>query len=486
MKMTVRSIIEAAGAQIVSGDVSHLSRTVTHVITDTRILPSDPDIKHAAFLALKGETFDGNTFAPAAAALGVGLVICERFEPDGSAVCTDTVAAVCEDTLRAYGRIAAAHRRLYKGTVIGITGSVGKTTTKEFVYGAVSSVGSASKTKANFNNDIGVPKTVLDIGDEKTAVVEMGMRGRGQIEYLVDIVRPDIAIVTNIGFAHIELLGTIENTLRAKLEIASRMDEKGILILNGDDGLLADRANVLGILNEAYGARPEIFYYGSGQNARVMAQNVEAEDGFTAFDLRIDGRFIRHVTMSMRGRHNVYAALAAISAVYAMTGSVKTVEDSVIPAVSVLTGEAFGRQKTLDAGGVTVIDDCYNAGPESVKAQLESLAMRRPADGHKRVAVLGDMLELGDEAERLHREVASKAVELGIDRLICVGRLSSNMDAGCFRAAPGKRSEFFYFDDSEACAREIVSLTEPGDVVLVKGSHGMHMEKVTEALIDRG
>ena len=557
MKMTVRNIIDAVGGRVAAGSESNLSRVITHIITDTRLLPTDDNIESAAFLALKGENFDGNTFAPAAARLGVGLVICERFEPDnnpsgaidgaGDTAEADpgTVVVVCGDTLDAYGRIAAAHRLAYRGTVIGVTGSVGKTTTKEFIFRAVSALGPASKTKANFNNEIGVPKTVLDIGGENSAVVEMGMRGRGQIEYLVNIVRPDVAVITTVGYAHIELLGTLDNTLRAKLEIASKMRSGGILILNGDDGLLADRENVLAILKESYGVEPEIVYYGTGGNAIVRADNIEAGENQTGFDLWIRGNFVSRVTLMMRGRHNVYAAMAAISVACAMNGFFETVTGndkisgaesfgailrSVLPAVSSLRGEDFGRQKVIDAGGVTVIDDCYNAGPESVKAQLEALSMKQPAEGHRRVAVLGDMLELGDESVRLHREVAARAMELGIDRLICVGPLSRNMDAGCFSALfgyagdafgaedagdagdagyaghafgaedagdaavthskgsngrPDANCEFFYFDDSAACARRINALTEPGDVVLVKGSHGMHMEKVTEALVSR-
>ena len=495
MKMTVRNIIDAIGGTAVSGDPSDFSRIITHIITDTRVLPSDEDIGSAAFLALKGESFDGDVFAPAAAALGVGLVICGHYEGSltDSAIPGGAVIVTCGDTLKAYGRIAAAHRLSYGGTVIGITGSVGKTTTKEYVYRAVGAVGTASKTKANFNNEVGVPKTILDVDSEDAAVVEMGMRGRGQIEYLAEIVRPDIAIITNVGYAHIELLKTLGNTLRAKLEIASQMRGKGTLIMNGDDGLLSDRENVLGILDREYGARPSAVYYGTGVNAAVRAENIDAGEDSTSFDLVIEGRFVDRVTLSMRGRHNVYGALAGIAAAFVMTGDIPEIADKVLPRVAALKGEDFGRQKIVDAGGVTVIDDCYNAGPESVKAQLTILAAKQPAKGRKRVAVLGDMLELGGEAVRLHREVAAEAIRLGIDRLVCVGSLSANMDAGCLEAFPDEsgglrsgasaaRCEFFYFDNSAACAEKINSLTEPGDVVLVKGSHGMHMEKITAAM----
>ena len=501
MKMRLESVIAATGGKtVVKGEESYLSREIRRVITDSRLLKSGlgngpsgaesagEDFSDAAFLAIKGEKFDGNDFIGEAVSKGVALVVAGPYEEKiraAAGASAGTWIVSCEDTLKAYGNIAKASRAANPELKIcGVTGSVGKTTCKEYVLKALSSCVPAQGTKANFNNEVGVPATVLGISDTtRAAVVEMGMRGLGQIAYLADIVRPDVAIITNIGAAHMELLGSMENTRRAKLEIAQGMGPGNTLILNGDDGLLSDTEAVDAILRE-YGASPSIIRFGMNENdgrrPEVFAGDIEPFVGGVKFKLYIDGAFFADASIGMSGRHNVYAALAAVAAAKTLGFPEDDIREKVLPAIASLTPESIGRQRVAEYGGCMIIDDCYNAGPESVKAQLEVLANLPVGEGGRRVAFLGDMLELGPVSELEHIAVGQKCAALGIDTVVCVGERAR--DIGFGGARHRSKTEFFFVANSGAAAERAAEFVRRGDAVLVKGSHAMHMEKISDRL----
>lgn len=500
MKMRLESVIAATGGKTVrQGGESHLSCEIRRVITDSRLLKSGrgnasscaqgagEDFSDTAFLAIKGEKFDGNDYIADALLAGVALVVAGPCAEKIDAALTlvpdsGTWIVSCEDTLTAYGNIAKASRAANPELkIVGVTGSVGKTTCKEFVLAALSACVPAQGTKANFNNEVGVPATVLDIADTtRAAVVEMGMRGPGQISYLANIVRPDVAIVTNIGCAHLDLLGTMENTRRAKLEIAQGMGPANTLILNGDDSLLSDSEAVSEILRE-YGATPTIITFGmnekNGRLPDVCALDIEPAAGGMKFKLYFGGEFFADASIGMSGRHNVYAALAAVAAAKTIGFTEEDIREKVLPAVASLTSEKTGRQNVAEYGGILLIDDCYNAGPESVKAQLEVLAGLPVGEDGRRVAFLGDMLELGPVSVAEHIAVGEKCAALGIDTVVCVGERAR--DIGFGGARHRCKTEFFFVGDSETAAERVAEFAGRGDAVLVKGSHAMHMEKIS-------
>ena len=398
------------------------------------------------FVALKGVR-DGHDFIPGAMEKGAAAALGERQLPGVPMI-------VAENSLRALGDIARGYRQTLTAHTVGITGSVGKTTTKEMIAAVLETGFVTRKTEKNFNNDIGLPMTVLDLNrDTEAAVIEMGMNHFGEISYLTRIARPDVAVITNIGTMHIENLGSREGICRAKLEILEGLSNNGVVILNGDEPLLR-------------GAETghKTLFFGFSPRCDLRAENLieaETETRFTAVSK--DGSF--EIVLPVEGRHNVYNALAA-----ALTGLVLGLSPAQI--VSGLgafqnTGE---RQHVYERDGYTVISDCYNAGPESMAAALSILARRRTAG--RRIAVLGDMLELGDHGPAAHREVGRLAAGAA-DCVLAYGPLSVEL-----AAAAGEKGR--HFDSHAALAQALRELARPGDVLLFKGSHGMHMEKVQE------
>ncbi len=455
-----------------------LDTVIDKVVTDTRLLKSGIDCSHTVFIAIKGEKFDGNDFIGSAAEAGVSLIIAgPDVEKARNAIGKKGKTAIicCDDTLKAYGKIAEAYRKTLDVNVIGITGSVGKTTCKEFVYSALSVLGSCAKTPANHNNEIGVPRTILDVKPgTSSAVIEMGMRGRGQISFLAEIAKPHIGIITNIGTAHLELLGTKENTRLAKLEITDHMDEKDFLIVNGDDGYLAVSEEVLKEAGREH--IPAIRTFGFSDNCffRASGETVTVND--TSFELSIGGKFIANVTLGVTGIHYIYAALAGIAAAWASGAGEKEIKDKVIPAVSAVTPGDTGRQQIYGLPGGTLIDDCYNASPESMKAELEIL--ERLGKNSRKTAFLGDMLELGTVSEEEHRRLGRICEEKGIDVVVCVGERAKDIRTG----ASNGQTEFIWFADSEEASEAADRIAKKGDTVLVKGSHSMKMGVISERI----
>lgn len=479
MMIKLAKIIECTGGRVVPGSPAYTdSDYIDNVVTDSRLLKEGGDYSHTAFLALKGEFFDGNDFIEPAVCAGVSFIVagpCEEKARRALSKGGKTVIVCCEDTLKAYGMIAAVHRESLDINVIGITGSVGKTTAKEYVSKAVETLGKTRKTPKNHNNEIGVPRTVLGLtSDTKNAVIEMGMRGRGQISFLSGIARPHIGIITNIGTAHLELLGTMENTRLAKLEIADHMTADDYLLVNGDDALLKDSEAVL----RSGGRRdiPRILTFGLGENSFFRGGNVKVDPSSTEFDLYIGGKFAGKVSLPVTGEHFVYSALAGTGAAYLSGATLEDVREKVIPALSTVTTDDTGRQRVFKMKKGCLIDDCYNASPEAVKAELKIL--ERLSGGGRKVAFLGDMLELGPVEETEHRALGAFCEETGVDTVVCVGKRAAAIPEG---AVSGK-TVFIRFEDSSGAAEAAGDIVKAGDTVLVKGSHAMKMGIISDKI----
>ena len=399
------------------------------------------------FAALQGVR-DGHDFIPAALEKGAVGALGARQLPGVPMI-------VVPDPLKAMGNLARGYRAALGAKVVGVTGSVGKTTTKEMISAVLETTFRTQHTEKNYNNDIGVPITVLDLQpDCEAAVVEMGMNHAGEISYLAKIARPDVAVITCIGTAHIGNLGSRENICKAKLEILDGMDADGTVILNGDDDLL----------QKARTGRKTLFF-GLGGNCDLRAEDVVEADGETRFTaVGLGERF--SVVLPTAGIHNVRNALSAI-----LVGLVCGCAPEAIARGLAGFRNTGNRQNIYEQDGFTVIADCYNAGPESMAASLSVLAGRKT--GGRRIAVLGDMLELGDHGPEAHRRVGLLAADCA-DLVLAYGPLSAGI-----AAAAGEKGR--HFETHEAIIAALRETAKPGDVLLFKGSHGMHLEKVLAA-----
>ena len=440
--------LRAMGGQYF-GDEAALGRTITRVTSDSRDAGEG-----TLFVAFKGNRVDGHSFMAGCIEKGAAACVTER-EPAEN----EHPAIQVDSSLKAVGALAAWHRSRFDIPVIGITGSVGKTTTKEMVAAVLGEKFNTHKTQKNFNNELGVPRTLLGLDDgHQAAVVEMGISDFGEMRRLTNMVRPTIAVFSVIGDAHLEFLGDRPGVLRAKGEIFEGMDDTGLAVLNGDDPLLAAcRPNMRRVL------------YGQGENCDVRAENVRnlGEDGIALTIRHAGGAFEARIPAF--GSHMIYAALAA-----AAVGLELGLTDGEI-ARGIAHYQTVGdRARVLHANGITVVSDCYNANPNSCRAALDSLA----ALGGRRVCVLGDMLELGEQTAALHSAVGAYAAGLGIEKIVACGPLAAHIADGA-KAAGG---DAVYFPDKAALLAELDGIICAGDSVLVKASHSMAFEQIVEAL----
>ena len=408
------------------------------------------------FVALQGQR-DGHEFVGAAMEKGAAAVLCSREVGDVPAI-------IVEDTRKALGDIARGERQRIGMKVVGVTGSVGKSTTKEMIAAVLSKTYRVSKTPANHNNDIGMPMAVLAMSeDTQVAVLEMGMNHFREIAYLASIAQPDVAVITNIGTMHIEHLGSQEGILQAKLEILEGMKDSGKVILNGDDALLWNLHRrqdfdiaFCGVQN------PDCRYHGSD-----IVQN----PGLLQFNVKY-GTLTFPVELSLEGMHYVSDALLAIGVGVEMGMNPSKIQE----ALSQFQNMA-GRQEIFEAKKCTIIKDCYNAGPESMAAALAVLSNRTG----RRVAVLGDMLELGVCTQAEHYRVGRITAEKA-DLLLAYGPNSSRIVSGAVTGGmPESRAKAFENRDEIVAAMK--RMIKPGDTILVKGSRGMRMELILEQFL---
>ena len=429
---------------------------MTSVSTDTRkITPG------SVFIALEGEKFDGHDFAAAAMKAGACAVIAQR--PVEGAKCV-----IVDSTHKALLQLAHYYRMKFDIPLVAVTGSVGKTTTKDMIACVAAQKYNTLKTQGNHNNEIGLPLTLLDISHStQAAVIEMGMNHFGEISRLSMCARPDCAVITNIGVSHIENLGTQENILKAKLEILDGADYGAPLILNKDDKLLSSA--------EIHGERRIIYYSVKKKDCDVYASNISAADGRISFTINYDGKKYP-AQLNCLGEHNVKNALAAFCA-----GIVLDIPpEDILRGIASFSPEGM-RQNIRKCGEKTFIMDCYNAAPDSMRAAFSLLAQTQTADGGRKFCVLGDMLELGKNAKNYHRTVGEYAVSSDADYLLCFGENSAYYIEGAVKKG-FPRENCVHFDSRGEMTEYLRDSLRDGDAVLFKGSRGMKLEEVANAL----
>lgn len=452
-KLSLSEVVQVTGAES-NSDAEIFFEEVT---TDSRKVAAD-----ALFVGLKGEHFNGELFAKDAVNNGATAVLVSKTANPKRL--PESVVLKVDDTLTAYRQIAGAWRSRFDIPIVAVTGSNGKTTTKDLTAAALSGLGNVQKTSGNFNNEVGVPMTLLELNEKhQAAVVEIGMRGLGQIETLAQVVKPTIGIVTNVSETHIELLGSIENIARAKGELVESIQSGGTIILN------ADNVHTAGMKNLA-GAGVNVVTYGLESSADVRAKDILIGSVSTEFTLCCRGEEY-DFEIPMLGRHNVSNTLAAIAAGLTLGLSVEDIQRG----ISSLTTTKM-RFEVIRRDGLTIVNDAYNASPASMRVAIKTAS---EIYSGRLIAVLGDMLELGDISEAVHREIGAELVENKFDTLITLGELGKFIAAG---ARDAGLKNVYTFDTHEDAAKKILELVRDGDTILFKASHVMHMEKIIELI----
>lgn len=410
------------------------------------------------FICIKGERFDAHQFANEALEKGAAAVmISEYIEVNGPFV-------KVEDTAKAMLELSGYYRSKFNIPVVGLTGSVGKTTTKEFTHLVVNAKYNAIKTLGNLNNEIGLPQMLFQIDNSvEAAVIEMGMNHFGEIHRLSSAAKPTVGLITNIGVSHIEYLGSREGILKAKLEILDGLADNAPLILNGDNDLLSTEKN----------DKHKIYFYGINCDADFKANNIEEINGSTVFTISYFGKETK-ITIPLIGIHNVYNALAAFAVGYFLDVDADTAAE----ALSKYQPEGM-RQKSVVINGITSIEDCYNASPDSMKAALQTL---KATKGNKKIAVLSDMMELGDYSQKAHFEVGEMAAQYNVDYLLCVGEASKYIVDG---AKSKNLKNAFLFESKDALTDKLFEIAHSGDVIVFKASRAMHLEDVFTQIYKR-
>ncbi len=439
--MTFKETAQAVGSSSV------LEGSYDCICTDTRKISPG-----CLFIAIKGENFDGHDFAKKAVESGAKAVVCEKDCGLGDS------QIVVKDTRLALLDLAGHYRNKFDIPVIGITGSVGKTTTKEMTHAVMSSKYNTLKNEGNLNNEIGVPLTLFRLDEtHEAAVIEMGMSGFDEISRMTKAVRPDVAIISNIGISHIEKLGSREGILRAKLEILHGMKADAPVILNGDDDML---------VTADAGTHPVIYYGVENVNSFFKAFDITSKESETELSVGFEGGSGR-VSLPFPGRHNVYNALAAVAAGMQFGIDVQDGLDALKNYVP-----AGMRQRINKKCGITFIEDCYNASPDS---QAAALAVLAGMNAERTVAVIGDMLELGEVSRDAHYGVGKKAAENKINAVFTYGERSLETARG---AKDGGVAEVRSFNDKGELSKALSAYLKEGDAVLFKASRGMKLEDV--------
>ncbi|MGN0526618.1 MAG: UDP-N-acetylmuramoyl-tripeptide--D-alanyl-D-alanine ligase [Acutalibacteraceae bacterium] len=443
MVLSIKEIADACKSSCgVEGNILKIS-------TDSREIDGD-----TLFVALAGLRFDANDFVEDVLQKGAKAVVCSRFEGEDSRV------ILVKDTGKALLDIAKLYREKFNIPFIALTGSVGKTTTKGMVNTVVSSKYNTLCTKGNLNNEIGVPKTLFGLENgNQVAVIEMGMNHFGEISRLSKTVQPDIGIITNVGTAHIENLGSREGILKAKCEILDGMKKGSVLVINGDNDMLKT------VVDENY----RIVQFGLENTNDIYAKNIISTDGGSRFTAIYGEKQVEAFVPAV-GIHNVYNALCAMCVGCELGISL---EDS---AESLKNFVAEGmRQKVTNFNCMTFIEDCYNANPDSMCASLETLKTLKKT---RTIAVLGDMLELGDYSDAAHKKVGEKCAETGCDIVLTFGKEAEVISI----TAKALGVDAVSFMDKTELTEYLKNILKKGDTVLFKGSRGMKMEEIFNSI----
>lgn len=456
--LSFKEIIEATSGTLAG---KNHPQSVSGISTDTRTLK-----RGELFIPLKGENFNGHKFIGEALKLGASLVFIQEKIPSGL---RDEPLLKVNDTLKAFHDVARFYRKKFNVKVLGITGSNGKTTTKDIAAEILSREYKVLKNEENFNNEIGLPGTLLELDEtHQIAVLEMAMRGMGEIRELAGIALPDAGLITNIGEAHMERLGTRENIMKAKAELLEELAPGGVSILNADDEWVDE-------LRKKAPSRVISFGYRKNADVKLIDFKSLSLDGF---DAKVDygGRKISF-KFPVPGMHNLYNAMAAMAA--GLCFGIKA--DSIKDALAGFKPAKKRMEKLLAPGGIIIINDSYNANPTAVRQVLVSLKDMK-IDG-KKIVVLGDMLELGEMEKMAHLEVGREVAVVSPDYFFTVGELAG-ISAENSVLSGMQRERVRTFSSNKEVAEEIKNLASSGDVVLIKGSRKMKMEEITGYLME--
>ena len=472
ISIQVAELAKAVGGTL-SADEQERRRVVSGLTWDSRTV-AEGNI----FLAMPGEKVDGNDYIVAAIQAGAGCILCTK-EPDAStrAIAGEFICPyiIVPDGVEALTKLAAWWRRKLHAVVIGVTGSTGKTSTKDFLRSVLSQRFKTTATVANHNNEIGVPATVLSAdADTEVLIVELGMRGMGQIRQLCHLVMPSIGVITNIGLSHLELLGSQDNIALAKSELLAELPVTGLAVLNADDTYLPFLAEH-GMLAD-HGVKT--LSYGLADGADVRAEDLDFDLSACAeFDLAITGQAKAPVKLPLPGRYNVSNALAAAAVASYLGMSAAEI------ARGLGNAKASGMRMEVERSrsGITVINDTYNASPDSCQASIDTACNMDCSGRH--IAVLGDMAELGEGEHELHERVGRYAAESRLDLLVCVGTLSEDIARGAL-AAGMEESQVKHFATVEEAQEYLAETLAEGDLVLVKASRFMELERIVKGVVE--
>ena len=447
----VKDIIDRFNGKLICGDINLLLDNFSH---DTRTI-QDGDI----YVGIRGESFDGNKFYIDAFDKGAKACIVDNIDvnniPDKY---KDKTIVLVDDSLKCIQDLARYKRSLYNIPVVGVTGSVGKTSTKDMIYSVLSTKYKVLKTEGNNNNHIGLPFTILRLKDEDIMVIEMGMNNFGEISFLTNIAKPTMAVITNVGTAHIGNLGSRENIMKAKLEIIEGLE--GPLVINNDNDILHDNIDYIKSLNK-------VITIGIDNNSDYMAKDINSD--LTEFKINNND-----IKCNIGNTAFIYNSLVA----YVMGILCNVDIESITKGIEnfKLTSNRLEFKKLNS--GVTLIDDTYNASLDSIKSSLEILLRR---EGKRKIAVIGDVLELGSFSENLHEEIGKVLLDSNLDYIVTIGNETDYTDKYLMC---NNYVNLKHFSNEKESYEYISKLVKDGDLVLFKGSHGMHLSNIIKYLID--
>ncbi|MDD3225537.1 MAG: UDP-N-acetylmuramoyl-tripeptide--D-alanyl-D-alanine ligase [Clostridium sp.] len=421
--------------------------------------------ENGIFIAIKGENYDANEFIPDASKSGAALCIVEKIKYGESDLLDNTSVIIVENTRKALLKLAKYYKSMLGIKVIGITGSTGKTSTKDMTYAILSEKYKVYKTQGNFNNEIGLPLTIFSL--DKTydmAVLEMGMSNFFEIHNMADASRPDIAIMTNIGISHIENLKTRENILKAKLEITDYFKEDNKLIINTDNDLLGSMDKN----NRGY----NIESCGTSDKNDIKAENIKLFDSYVTFDIVENGKKVcSNFKVLSPGAHSVLNALLAVAAGRTFGLNYDEIKSGILN-----LEKTSMRLDIVKNNGFTIVNDCYNASPDSMRAAIDVM---KNLEGKRRIAVFGTMRELGSESNNAHREVAEYASENGVDFLFALGEYSKDYLNGY-----KNKDNFKEFNSNIKAAEYLKQFIKNEDIVLIKASRAMKLEEIVKDILE--
>ena len=457
--MKVEDIIKATNGRLLVGD---LQEDCENFCTDTRKIQ-----KGDIYVGLKGEKFNGNEYYKEALEKGAKVAVISGIEvtkEDLDQYKDKTIIEV-KDSLEAFGDIAAYKRDLYDIPVVQITGSVGKTSTRDIIANVVRTQYKTLQTEGNQNNAIGLPTTLLKLKDHEAVVVESGMNHLGEIRYLGKIAKPTVAVITNIGTAHIGFLGSRENILKAKLEILENLKPGGYIVINNDNDMLNKWAKE--------DTKYKKYTFGIDEKSDVMAYNIKVSEDYSTYNVKINNKEY-FVKVPVSGKHFVYNSLCAI----AVGNLLNIAPENIIKGIETFTLTKNRMEVNKIKDDVTVINDAYNASYDSMKAAIEYL---QGLPGSRKIAVLGDMFELGKYSEEIHRKVGIEVFTHKIDMLVTVGNESKYI-AEEVKYLGMPKENVTSFNTTEEATDYLNNILRKNDVVLLKAANGMHFAEIFKGI----